>query len=571
MISAPKLVTATFFAIACSFSLHAQDITVSEPVWFSKDPAPDELPHAKHKLRPYYPAEMKKTSALGYVIVTRFVDAKGQSRLLSAHGTHLPFQRAVEEEFPDWDFVPGKDHGEPVDGQVWLAVIFNPKSAAAGNAEATPRLLQVAPAFAKQRPVREPNAPIVPVKLTLDENGAITAAEPEIAVKAPLHHAIDEALKSWKFAPARKDNHPTASELVVPVVCLPLPLEIKTVGVPPSVIKQVPPVYPPAMRRFGLGGQVVVDFVVDKDGTVKNPTVTRSDNPEFDAAAVESVRQWTFHAGTRDGKPVVTHLQVPIVFTLDGTERAAFQIEEHGSSKLPPELQYDTPPKVRNVQIPVYPYALLRDGVTGKAEVTMLIGPAGRVVAVKLLSADRPEFGLALTAAAEGYLFDPALKAGKPVPFLLRLQQDFDRFSLPDNSGDTLLSLEKRHPDRVVSAAKLDAPLKPISRRAPHFPVMIPANVNRGKADIEVLIDEDGHARLPRVVDATDPAFGYAAAQAVNAWWFEPPKQNGKPVATRVIIPFNFGDSQRAAASKPAAPAGSGAVTPDETKRTGAN
>jgi TonB family protein len=68
---------------------------------------------------------------------------------------------------------------------------------------------------------------------------------------------------------------------------------------------------------------------------------------------------------------------------------------------------------------------------------------------------------------------------------------------------------------------------------------------------IEVLVDEEGRARLPRVVSATDPAFGYAAVQAVSTWWFEPPRAAGKTVVARAQIPFRFGPK---APSSPSAP-----------------
>ena len=61
---------------------------------------------------------------------------------------------------------------------------------------------------------------------------------------------------------------------------------------------------------------------------------------------------------------------------------------------------------------------------------------------------------------------------------------------------------------------------------------------------IEVLIDKDGRARLPRIVKASEPALGYAAAQAANDWRFNPPKANGKAVVARVRVPFVFSRSE---------------------------
>jgi outer membrane biosynthesis protein TonB len=57
---------------------------------------------------------------------------------------------------------------------------------------------------------------------------------------------------------------------------------------------------------------------------------------------------------------------------------------------------------------------------------------------------------------------------------------------------------------------------------------------------VEFLVDEHGHARLPRVVDASAPEFGYAAVAAVALWTFEAPTAKGEPVVVRVRAPFIF-------------------------------
>lgn len=547
------LYRALLLVLAAS-AVRAQDVIIQNPAWYSNEPAPDTLPQPKSKLRPDYPDELRQTSEIGYVIVARYVDAKGTSRSLWATGTHLPFQRAVEQEFQGWDFTPGKSAGQTVNGAVWMAAIFNPKSSGPKPADATPRLLAVRPALL----ARPPNPAAVPTKITLDETGAVTDASPEINVKPAVRHAIEEAVQAWRFAPARQGGHAVATEIVLPVLCLPLATPEAGPHVPPKPVKRSPPVYPFTMRRYGIGGEVIVDFVVDLDGSVRNPTVHSSKNPAFDEAALDSVRAWTFEPGTRNGHPVRTAMRVPIVFQMEGSIDQFFHIEGGDQSKLPENLRSDTPPKFQNIQIPVYPYALRKDDVSGKAQVAMWIGTSGRVVRVDIISADKPEFGLALAAAAEGFVFDPALKAGKPVPYALKLDQSFSSFELRDDTSDDLLRLEKKHPERIVGGGKLDAPLKPISRRAPVFPVGVAENTTTGNAVIECLIDENGHARLPRIVSASEPAFGYAAMQAANAWWFERPTVGGKPAVARVQIPFSF-SLKTTKPAKPAAKEGNAA------------
>jgi TonB family protein len=177
----------------------------------------------------------------------------------------------------------------------------------------------------------------------------------------------------------------------------------------------------------------------------------------------------------------------------------------------------------------------------GKAEVAFVVGMDGRVADVKVTKADKPEFGEALSAAITAFEFVPALRDGKPTRALFRMEHEFsvNGWNGRPSSGDLdMVTLLRKHPERIVDAKALDAPVKPTSRRAPIFPSTVEAN--SGEALIEVLIDREGHARLPKIVNATEPAFGYAAAQAAGEWRFETPKVAGKAVVVRARVPFTF-------------------------------
>lgn len=88
----------------------------------------------------------------------------------------------------------------------------------------------------------------------------------------------------------------------------------------PVPILQTRPQYPFEMRRDGISGQVVVDFIVDTTGTVRNAYAASSSQHEFEASAVEAVSKWRFRPGKKGGRTVNTHMQVPIVFTLNSGE-----------------------------------------------------------------------------------------------------------------------------------------------------------------------------------------------------------------------------------------------------------
>jgi TonB family protein len=89
----------------------------------------------------------------------------------------------------------------------------------------------------------------------------------------------------------------------------------------PTAVTRTPPVYPAEMRKAGIEGSVTVDFIVDKNGDVRNATAVKSTRPEFETSAVEAISGWKFEAGVKSGRAVNTHMQVPIVFALSQGEK----------------------------------------------------------------------------------------------------------------------------------------------------------------------------------------------------------------------------------------------------------
>ena len=533
--------------LAVAPRLRAQDVTVTPLEWAELDDAPDQLPGENHPLRVKFPEDLRNSPDPAYVMVQVFADEKGRRLSFYTLGTLPAYEKAVSEGSVDWKLKPGFRLGHPVNTYTRCAMIFNPASAAEGKPDATPRVLAVRPVIDVSRKTKsgQPSAlpEVVWATVMLDATGEPTGLKDAPPALAGL---CEKSLRRWRFAPARHAGQPVAGELRVPFIVVSAELTISGQVTPPRAISQPVPVYPMAMRYSGLRGDVLVDFVVDREGRVTHAFVARSLNPAFDEPALEAVRRWKFEPGRKGGVPVTTHVQVPIGFRLDGAWEGGGtgmavdrKVKE---ADLPEGYRYDVPPKVRGRVAPVYPYDLLRDKVKGAATVTFIISETGRVVYANVNKATRPEFGAATIAMVEQWEFEPALKAGRPTRSGFAFEQEFSRYDrdlVPDEVDD-VLSLEQKHPERIVGAGKLDEPLRPVSTRPPVYPVSAPANVNRGEAVVEILIDEEGRARLPRVFSASDPAFGWAAVQAVSVWRFNPPTQKGRAVVTHVRIPFDF-------------------------------
>jgi TonB family protein len=78
----------------------------------------------------------------------------------------------------------------------------------------------------------------------------------------------------------------------------------------------VKPVYPEDARRLTLEGDVVLEIVVRRDGTVGDVRVLHSLGNSLDQRAVEAVRQWRFDPARRRGVPVDVLVEGSVEFKL---------------------------------------------------------------------------------------------------------------------------------------------------------------------------------------------------------------------------------------------------------------
>ena len=77
------------------------------------------------------------------------------------------------------------------------------------------------------------------------------------------------------------------------------------------------PRYPPMARRRGYQGTVVLEVLVDRNGSVGDLQVFKSSGYSIlDRAAIDSVKKWTFEPGMRGNKNVDMWVRVPIRFEL---------------------------------------------------------------------------------------------------------------------------------------------------------------------------------------------------------------------------------------------------------------
>jgi protein TonB len=85
----------------------------------------------------------------------------------------------------------------------------------------------------------------------------------------------------------------------------------------PRKTKDVPPRYPPEAQRARIGGRIVLEAVIDRQGKVKDLRVIQSVK-ELDDAAMKAVSQWEYTPTLIAGVPVEVVMTVTVTFSVSG-------------------------------------------------------------------------------------------------------------------------------------------------------------------------------------------------------------------------------------------------------------
>ena len=84
--------------------------------------------------------------------------------------------------------------------------------------------------------------------------------------------------------------------------------------VPPEVLEEVEPEYPPERYEEGLDVKVIVRVVIDEAGNITGASVFNSGGPGFDEAALAAARRWKFKPALQNGVPAESFAMIYVVF-----------------------------------------------------------------------------------------------------------------------------------------------------------------------------------------------------------------------------------------------------------------
>ena len=103
--------------------------------------------------------------------------------------------------------------------------------------------------------------------------------------------------------------------------------------------------YPELAKEAGIEGRVFVQFVVDENGDVVNPHVTRGVHEALDRAALDAVKGLSFEPGRQRGEAVKVQMALPVTFKLGGDasneDESTPIFEKAGMQELSIEIRSD--------------------------------------------------------------------------------------------------------------------------------------------------------------------------------------------------------------------------------------
>lgn len=189
-----------------------------------------------------------------------------------------------------------------------LATNPEPQSVATGKpAAARPAAARPAAGKSAQRPPEPDEVTVLKVAPGVPASARVPRSADAQSVVAPEFDKVS-VLAS---APTGVLSAPVGSPKLAPA---PPPPAVSKGVVPGRLLRKVNPSYPVQAREARIGGDVVLDVSIQKNGRVGKVTVV-SGHPLLAQAAARAVKDWLYEPFRLNGEPIDAQTQVTVKFT----------------------------------------------------------------------------------------------------------------------------------------------------------------------------------------------------------------------------------------------------------------
>ena len=160
--------------------------------------------------------------------------------------------------------------------------------------------------------------------------------------------------------------------------------------------------------------------------------------------------------------------------------------------------------------------------------------------------------GHAATSAEEQFLKEPRKEVAEPAP----APQESETVSVPAVQVETVAGSMEKFGSAISSAivsgsglasagpidTKFGSTIAPVflHKEIPEYPMLARKLGKEGKVVLRLTIDERGNLANVEVIEEAGYGFAEAAIEAVKKSTFLPAEKNGKPIASRAVLPIKF-------------------------------
>ena len=276
-------------------------------------------------------------------------------------------------------------------------------------------------------------------------------------------------------------------------------------------------------------GTVELEADIDRFGRVVDARLVSTTNKDFVDACLDAIVRWRFEPARRNGTPIDSKVIQPFEFN-PGTvslrkKRNAFTQSPRAYKRVAPKVDDK------------------HSNINGQLSFRVNLDVDGEIEEIALVESTHEELVSTTRKALEKWKFSPAIEDGQAVPS--KVLVPFKFVASARSRDDTIRD--------ALALNKVDVEPKLISKHEPALPVAI--ENTRGEAWLFLYIDEYGYVAQADPLKSSSREMSRLAIAAASQWKYEPAIWNGRPVASKLAVPFRSGGgalvAQLAADKKP--------------------
>ncbi len=259
-------------------------------------------------------------------------------------------------------------------------------------------------------------------------------------------------------------------------------------------------------------GSVKIEAKINRFGQVTSARLVDATNEVLAQACLDAIVHWKFEPAKRKGESISSTIIQPFEFN-PGTVSLSSKRDDFTQT---PRAYKRVSPKMDDR------YA----NINGSLSFRVNLDSEGHIKNIALKETTHKELVGPTRLALEKWKFSPAMEQGEAVPSKVLVP-----FNFVPNPGTRQKTVKK-----ALALNKVDTEPKLVAKHEPVLPVALERA--QGEAWLLLYIDEYGYVAQADTLKSSSKEMSRLASKAVSQWKYKPATKNGRPVASKLAVPF---------------------------------